>query len=107
LCVQGNWPAHAWFTAYAPYDDPEIIIIAFVYNGGEGSAVALPMVVQTMEAYYRLQNERGQSTLEGIPPASEDLPEGALPTGDLPLVPELPTNGIVPQATPDVSPAGQ
>ncbi len=60
LCVPGNWPAHAWFTAYAPYENPEIIIIAFIYNGGEGSLVALPVVRETMEAYFRLQNERQQ-----------------------------------------------
>ncbi|MBK8026567.1 MAG: hypothetical protein IPK19_35550 [Chloroflexi bacterium] len=59
LCRPGNWPAHAWFTAYAPYENPEVIAIAFVYNGGEGSAVALPVVVETLEAYFRLKNERG------------------------------------------------
>ncbi len=59
LCVPGNWPAHAWYTAYAPYQDPEIIIIAFVYNGGEGSLVALPVVRETMEAYFRLKQARG------------------------------------------------
>lgn len=59
LCVQGNWPSHAWFAAYAPYENPEILIIGFIYNGGEGSLVALPMVVQTLEAYLQLQNERG------------------------------------------------
>jgi hypothetical protein len=35
-----------------------VVIIAFIYNGGEGSANALPVVVQTMEDYYRLKNER-------------------------------------------------
>ncbi len=59
LCVPGNWPAHAWFTAYAPYEDPEIIIIAFVYNGGEGSLVALPIVRETMQAYFSLKAARG------------------------------------------------
>lgn len=58
LCVPGQWPSHAWFIAYAPYDNPEIIIIAFVYNGGEGSRVALPIVSKTMEAYFRLKSER-------------------------------------------------
>ncbi len=62
LCVPGNWPSHAWFTAYAPDENPEIIIIAFVYNGGEGSLVALPVVRDTMEAYFRLQNERQQGS---------------------------------------------
>ncbi len=70
LCRPGNWPSHAWFTAYAPYDNPEIVIIGFVYNGGEGSAVALPIVVETMEAYFRLQNER-----EGGTPTEITLPE--------------------------------
>lgn len=70
LCVPGNWPSHAWFTAYAPYEDPEIIIIAFVYNAGEGSLQALPVVVETLEAYLRLKNERGDQTIL-VPPVSQ------------------------------------
>lgn len=66
LCVQGNWPSHGWFTAYASYDPnsatagetPEILVAAMVYNGGDGSAVALPIVAKVIDAYYRLQNER-------------------------------------------------
>ncbi|NDJ61182.1 MAG: hypothetical protein GYB67_08665 [Chloroflexi bacterium] len=58
LCVPGNWPAHAWFVGYAPYEAPEIMIQAFVYNGGEGSGVALPIVMEVMEAYIGLQNDR-------------------------------------------------
>lgn len=66
LCIPGQWPAHAWYTGYAPYDDPEIIIIAFVYNGGEGSQVALPIVRRTMEEYYRLKNQREGITLRNV-----------------------------------------
>ena len=73
LCVQGNWPSHAWFTAYAPYEDPEILVIAFIYNGGEGSANALPVVVETIEAYVRLRNERENR------PQPVDLLAGTLP----------------------------
>lgn len=58
LCKQGAWPAHAWFTAYAPYENPEILVVAFIYNGIEGSSNALPVAVKTIEAYYRLKNER-------------------------------------------------
>lgn len=91
LCRPGNWPAHAWFTAYAPYENPEILIMAFVYNGGEGSAVALPIVVETMEAYLRLKNERGGSStsaaqpelLSTIPPALEPSATPATPNLDL------------------------
>lgn len=57
-CEPGNWPAHAWFMAYAPYGNPEISVIAFIYNGGEGSAIALPVASQVMDAYFRLKTER-------------------------------------------------
>ncbi|MCU0479582.1 MAG: penicillin-binding transpeptidase domain-containing protein [Anaerolineae bacterium] len=63
LCKQGAWPAHAWFTAYAPYENPEILVVSFIYNGIEGSSNALPVAVKTIEAYYRLKNER-----ENLPP---------------------------------------
>lgn len=67
LCRPGNWPAHAWFTAYAPYENPEIMVMAFVYNGGEGSAVALPIAVETLEAYLRLKNDRGEGDSTSAP----------------------------------------
>ncbi|MBN1200698.1 MAG: penicillin-binding protein 2 [Anaerolineae bacterium] len=64
LCVPGQWPAHAWYVGYAPYEDPEIVIIAFVYNGGEGSAVAAPIVRDVMDSYYKLKAARGESVAE-------------------------------------------
>lgn len=57
-CEPGNWPAHAWFMAYAPFGNPEISVIAFVYNGNEGSTVAGPVVAQVIDGYFRLKTER-------------------------------------------------
>lgn len=54
-CTFGNWPAHAWYVGYGPYDDPEIVVVAFVYNGGEGATVAAPVVRQVMETYFELK----------------------------------------------------
>ncbi|MFL7868761.1 MAG: penicillin-binding protein 2 [Anaerolineales bacterium] len=54
-CQFGQWPTHAWTLAYAPFDDPEIIILAFAYNGGEGASVAGPMVARVMKAYFELK----------------------------------------------------
>ncbi|MBN1964743.1 MAG: penicillin-binding protein 2 [Anaerolineae bacterium] len=67
LCVPGNWPAHAWYVGYAPYEDPEIVVLAFVYNGDEGSLVALPLVREVMEEYFRLRDERQQSGQTPLP----------------------------------------
>jgi len=54
-CQFGSWPTHAWTLAYAPYDDPEIIILAFAYHGGEGGTVAAPIVARVMQAYFELK----------------------------------------------------
>jgi penicillin-binding protein 2 len=56
LCQRGNWPTHSWYFGYAPFDDPEIAVVAFVYNGGEGASVAGPIVRQIIEGYYELKS---------------------------------------------------
>ncbi|GAB4580965.1 MAG: penicillin-binding protein 2 [Anaerolineales bacterium] len=54
-CVRGQWPSHAWTLAYAPFDNPEIAVVAFVYNGSEGSSVAAPIVARVIKAYFELK----------------------------------------------------
>jgi penicillin-binding protein 2 len=55
LCVPEAWPTHSWYVGYAPYDNPEIAVIAFVYNGGEGASVAAPIVGRVLKAYFDLK----------------------------------------------------
>ena len=62
-CNFGSWPTHSWTLAYAPYEDPEIIVVAFAYNGGEGASVAGPIVERVLKAYFELKAqdiEKGQ-----------------------------------------------
>lgn len=47
-------PTHAWFTAYAPYDKPEVAVVVFVYDGGEGSEMAAPIAADILRAYFKL-----------------------------------------------------
>ncbi|MBN1679505.1 MAG: hypothetical protein JW966_04385 [Anaerolineae bacterium] len=42
----------AWFTAFAPQDDPEIAVAVIVENSCEGSEVAAPIVRRIIEDYY-------------------------------------------------------
>jgi len=55
LCIPGSWPSHAWFAGYAPYDDPEIVVVSFVYNGREGSTVSGPIVRKIIDAYFEFK----------------------------------------------------
>lgn len=45
---------HAWFTAFAPFDQPQIAVAVVVEGGGEGFDVAGPVVRQIMEQYFHL-----------------------------------------------------
>ena len=45
-------PTHAWYVAYAPYDDPQIAVAVFIFNGGEGSAWATPVACHVIAAYF-------------------------------------------------------
>jgi penicillin-binding protein 2 len=67
LCRRGDWPSHGWTVAYAPYDDPEIAIVAFCYYAGEGGVVAAPIVRDTMNAYFELKAIDAAQGLTGTP----------------------------------------
>jgi penicillin-binding protein 2 len=44
--------AEAWFAAYAPADNPQIVVVAVVEHGGHGSSVAGPLVRSILEEYF-------------------------------------------------------
>ena len=44
---------HTWFGAFAPFDKPEIVIVAFAeHSGGTGGHIAGPIVLKVMESYF-------------------------------------------------------
>lgn len=47
-----NKETHAWFTGFAPYEKPEIVVTVLIEEGGEGSAVAVPLAAKIMEYYF-------------------------------------------------------
>ncbi len=54
---EGNLPTHAWFTAFGPYENPEIVLVVFVFGGGEGSAVAVPVANEILNYYFSRDRE--------------------------------------------------
>jgi penicillin-binding protein 2 len=43
---------HAWFTIFAPFDDPHIVITVLVEEGGQGSDVASPIAKELLTQYF-------------------------------------------------------
>lgn len=54
-CVFGAWPSHAWYVGYAPWEDAEIAVVAFFYNGTEGATLSSPVVRRVIDAYFELK----------------------------------------------------
>ncbi|HEB01549.1 MAG TPA: penicillin-binding protein 2, partial [Candidatus Portnoybacteria bacterium] len=42
---------HAWFTSYAPFDNPEIVLTVLIEEGGGGSQAALPVAKEVLQWY--------------------------------------------------------
>lgn len=49
---------HGWFTAFAPYDNPEIAIVVLVEKGGEGNEVAEPVANEILKYYFENKDKK-------------------------------------------------
>lgn len=50
---------NAWFTGFAPYEDPEIALAIIIEGAGEGSTAAVPVAKEVFEWYYsKIKNEK-------------------------------------------------
>jgi penicillin-binding protein 2 len=43
---------HAWFTCYAPFDNPEVAVTVMVEHGLHGGSEAAPIAKAVLEAYF-------------------------------------------------------
>jgi len=53
---------HGWFVAYGPYEDPRIVVVVIVEQGGYGSGSAAPIVRKIMEAAFNIN----QAPIEAV-----------------------------------------
>ena len=60
FCAPGlNKPTHAWFIAYAPAENPQIALVVYIYNGGEGSQAAIPVAQKILQFWFDRQQSGG------------------------------------------------
>ena len=45
---------HAWFIAFAPYEDPKVAISVLVEHGGHGGSAAAPIARKILKKYFEL-----------------------------------------------------
>jgi len=73
--ANGRLPTHAWFTAFAPFEEPEIALVVLIEGGGEGSKTAVPVAVEILQAYFAPETPEN--------PLDQDLSEPPATEGDM------------------------
>jgi penicillin-binding protein 2 len=63
---------HAWFTCFAPAENPEIAVTVLVEHGLHGSSGAGPVARAVLEAYFADRLEQGQDVAYSIVPGRLD-----------------------------------
>ncbi|MDQ4078490.1 MAG: penicillin-binding protein 2 [Chloroflexota bacterium] len=81
LDAEGNQLTHAWFTAFAPYENPEIALVVFVHGNKEtviqGSEVAAPIARRIIDYYF---SARPLEPVQPITPATPEPTATTMPT---------------------------
>jgi penicillin-binding protein 2 len=49
---------HAWFLAFAPLEEPEILVAVLVEHGGHGGSAAAPIAREVMKKYFEYNAKR-------------------------------------------------
>ena len=72
---------HAWFAAFAPADDPEIVVVVLNEHSGFGASKAAPTAAALVKYWLELraQDEAERAGSHGAPPPPADRPPPAPP----------------------------
>ncbi|MBR3040769.1 MAG: penicillin-binding protein 2 [Lachnospiraceae bacterium] len=49
--------SHAWFTGFAPYEDPEIAVTIIIEGAGTGGSYAVPMAKRIFDCYFEEKSQ--------------------------------------------------
>jgi penicillin-binding protein 2 len=77
--------SHSWFVGFAPYDNPQIEVLALVEGSGDmndGSAtITVPAVTQIMQAYFKVAppNPLPRGCQMDMPPLPARVEVGTVP----------------------------
>lgn len=76
----GSYDTHGWYLGFAPYDDPQIVVVVYLEHG-VGQTHAGPVARRILEAYFGLRTppDTGQAPIDRIEGATTAPAAGTLP----------------------------
>jgi penicillin-binding protein 2 len=89
-CKEGQiLPTHSWYVGYAPFENPEIVVVAFIFNGGEGSLWAATVVREVMTAYFGVDSYAPADETDDTGTGIQDVPTGEESPEPTPTIPAV------------------
>ena len=62
----GDGNVNAWFTGFAPFDNPEVVVVAMIEKGAHGSYTA-EMARDILAEYFGINSQNVQETVNAVP----------------------------------------
>lgn len=59
-----NKENHAWFTSFAPFDNPEIVVTILIEEGVEGSGISAPIAYQFYDWWWKYKHGAVESSFD-------------------------------------------
>ena len=56
--TSGLSQTHAWYTGFAPFGDPQIVITVLVEGGGEGHVTSVPVVFDALDWWSKNRHQK-------------------------------------------------
>lgn len=56
---------YAWYVAYAPADDPQVLVAVLIEQGGGGGKIAAPVTKNILQSFFDLQQQAAPPPPEG------------------------------------------
>jgi penicillin-binding protein 2 len=78
-----NHEDHAWFAGFAPTENPQIIVVALIENGGHGGEVAAPVTRAVFKQFFGVQDPIVEATTTAKKVSSKKLAQRAQPQGSI------------------------
>jgi penicillin-binding protein 2 len=70
---------HAWFAAYAPAEDPKIVVVCLVVHGGTGADAAAPIAMRVIRHYLDSNFASDPNVRPRVPGTPPPLPGSEIP----------------------------